>query len=332
MSTHFAVLGAGSWGTALSLVLAQKPEHQVSLWSVRAANVEQLRQRRENRDLLPGVLLPDSIQLTADMAEATAAADLLIIAIPTIYLRSALAPSAARLPAGTPMLSLVKGLERDTFLRPTEMLRQLAGPRSLAVLSGPSHAEEVAQQLPASVVVASEDLPLARWIQQSISTERFRIYTNLDLVGVELAGALKNVIGIAAGISDGLQLGDNAKSALLTRGLVEMARFGVAHGAEMQTFYGLAGMGDLITTCMSGHGRNRQVGLRLAQGESLPGILDSMKMVAEGVYTARSVHAKARRMGIDMPITAAVDTILHENQDPRLAVNDLMLRTPKSEK
>src|SRR5205807_3600302 len=184
-----------------------------------------------------------------------------------------------------PTLSLAKGLENGTFLRPTEILRQVLGVHRVAVLSGPSHAEEVGRGLPTTVVAASTDLELARWIQQRFTTDRFRVYTNLDPVGVELGGALKNVIGIAAGISDGLGFGDNAKAALLTRGLVEMTRFGVAHGAEAETFAGLAGMGDLITTCMSRHGRNRHVGERLGRGEKIAAILASMSMVAEGVYT-----------------------------------------------
>jgi glycerol-3-phosphate dehydrogenase (NAD(P)+) len=229
------------------------------------------------------------------------------------------------------VLSLAKGLEIDTFLRPTEIVQQVLGVEHLAVLSGPSHAEEVGRGLPTTVVAASADLDLACWIQRHFSSARFRVYTNLDVIGVELAGALKNVIGIAAGISDGLGFGDNAKAALLTRGLAEMARFGVALGAELPTFYGLAGMGDLITTCMSRHGRNRHVGERLAQGEKGEAILGSMTMVAEGVYTARSVHEKAARMGLSMPITDEVYRVLYEGKDPRTAVSDLMLRQPKSE-
>jgi glycerol-3-phosphate dehydrogenase (NAD(P)+) len=332
MPTSFAILGAGAWGTAISLVLAQDPEHRVSLWSARPEHAALLHARRENVRLLPGVPIPPSVCLTTDVAEAAAGADLLIAAVPTVHLRATLARVAAQLPRGRPVLSLAKGLENETFLRPTELLRQVLGAPRVAVLSGPSHAEEVGRGLPTTVVVASPDLDLARWIQQAFSTERFRVYTNLDVIGVELAGALKNVIGIAAGISDGLGLGDNAKAALLTRGLVEIARFGVALGAEVQTFWGLAGMGDLITTCMSRHGRNRHVGERLARGEPLAAILADMTMVAEGVYTARSVHAKAARMGLAMPITDEVYQVLYERKDPRAAVDDLMLREPKSEK
>jgi len=332
MPTNFAILGAGAWGTALSLVLAQDPNHRVSLWSARPEHADVLQQRRENVRLLPGVPIPPAVRLTTDLGEATAGADLLIAAIPTVYLRATMARIAGQLPSGRPVLSLAKGLENDTFLRPTEILREILTVRRVAVLSGPSHAEEVSRGLPTTVVAASADLELARWIQQVFSTERFRVYTNLDVIGVELAGALKNVIGIAAGISDGLGFGDNAKAALLTRGLVEMARFGVAQGAELQTFWGLAGMGDLITTCMSCHGRNRHVGERLARGEKRQAIVDDMTMVAEGVYTARSVHDKAARMGLSMPITDEVYRVLYEDKDPRAAVNDLMLREPKSEK
>jgi glycerol-3-phosphate dehydrogenase (NAD(P)+) len=332
MSTNFAILGAGAWGTAVSLVLAQDPEHRVALWSARPENARELHQRRENVRLLPGVPIPPSVLLTADVAEAVAGADLIVFAVPTVHLRATATRVAPALPRGCPQLSLAKGLEVETFCRPTDILRQVSGAERVAVLSGPSHAEEVSRGLPTSVVVASADLELARWIQRGFSTDRFRVYTNLDVVGVELAGALKNVIGIAAGISDGLGFGDNAKAALMTRGVVEMARFGVALGAEPQTFNGLAGIGDLITTCVSRHGRNRHVGESLARGEKLPQILARLTMVAEGVYTARSVHERARKMGIAMPLTDEVYRVLYEDKDPLAAVNDLMLREPTSER
>jgi glycerol-3-phosphate dehydrogenase (NAD(P)+) len=332
MPTTFAVLGDGAWGTAIALLLAGDSAHRVTLWSARPENGRILQQHRENIRLLPGVPIPESIHLTTDIAEAIAEADLWIAAVPTVYLRATLIPAAPALRKDRPVLSLAKGLENETFLRPTEILRQVLGPRPVAVLSGPSHAEEVSRGLPTTVVAASTNLDLARWIQQHFNTDRFRVYTNLDVVGVELAGALKNIIGIAAGICDGLHFGDNAKAALLTRGLVEMARFGVALGAEHATFFGLAGLGDLITTCNSRHGRNRHVGERLAGGEKLAGILATMKMVAEGVYTTRSVHDKAARMGIEVPITDEVYRVLYENKDPLAAVNDLMMREPKGER
>jgi glycerol-3-phosphate dehydrogenase (NAD(P)+) len=331
MPIHFAILGDGAWGTAAALVLAQQPGHLVTLWSAREDNARILRERRENVRLLPGVPIPPAVQLTGDIAQALDAADLAIVAVPTVYLRETLRRILPAWRGDRPVLSLTKGFENETFLRPTEVLHQVLGVHHLAVLSGPSHAEEVSRGLPTTVVAASIDLELAGWIQRCFSTDRFRVYTNRDLIGVELGGALKNVIGIAAGISDGLGFGDNAKAALLTRGLVEMTRFGVALGAEERTFFGLAGMGDLITTCISRHGRNRHVGERLGRGEKLADILASMVMVAEGVYTTRSVHDKAAKLGVDMPITAEIYRVLYENKDPLAAVNDLMLREPTSE-
>jgi len=330
MSASFAILGAGGWGTAVALVLA-RPGRRVALWCARAEHAAPLLQGRENTRFLPGVRVPDNVILTTDVAEAARDADLLVTAIPTVYLRATLGRVAPHIPPGRPVLSLTKGLEVATFRRPTEIIEEVLGPRPLGVLSGPSHAEEVARGLPTTLVAASADADLARWVQRQFSTGRFRVYTNQDLVGVELAGALKNVIAIAAGISDGLGFGDNAKSALMTRGLAEMARFGVAWGGEAPTFWGLAGMGDLITTCISPHGRNRQVGMRLGKGEKPAEILASMTMVAEGVYTARSVHERAQQMGVPMPITAEVYRMLYEDKDPRQAVQDLMLRAPKEE-
>jgi glycerol-3-phosphate dehydrogenase (NAD(P)+) len=330
MPTHFAILGSGAWGTAIALILSGNAQHRVSLWSARPETAS-WHFRRENVRLLPGVMIPPSVHLTTDITEAVAQADLLIMAIPTVHLPSTLQRVASRIPKRTPLVSLVKGLENGTFRRPTQIALDLLGPRPVGVLSGPSHAEEVARGLPTTLVAASDDLSLARFVQQSFSTDRFRVYTNLDLVGVELAGALKNVIGIAAGINDGLGLGDNSKSALLTRGLAEMARFGVALGANAETFWGLAGMGDLITTCISRHGRNRAVGERLGKGEKLADIQAGTPMIAEGVFTARSVYEKSQQMQIPMPISTEVYRVLHEHKKPRDAVNDLMLRELRSE-
>lgn len=331
MRTSIAILGDGAWGTAIALLLAQNPRHRVTLWSAREDNGRLLQRHRENVRLLPGVPIPPAVELTLDIRQAVAGTELWVAAIPTVYLRATLARIASTVAAGPPVLSLAKGLENGTFLRPTEIVTQMLGIEKVAVLSGPSHAEETSRGLPASVVAASRDLELARRVQQMFSTARFRVYTNRDPVGVELAGALKNIIGIAAGINDGLGLGDNAKAALLTRGLVEMTRFGVALGAEAKTFAGLAGLGDLITTCVSAHGRNHRVGQRLAGGERWADIQASMTMVAEGAYTARSVHERAGQMGIDMPITAEVYRVLYENKDPRAAVTELMMRQPKGE-
>jgi len=332
MVTKFAVLGDGAWGTAIALLLAANPEHRVSLWSARPENGRILRDRRENIRLLPGVPIPASVRLTMDLREVADGADLFIAAVPTPYLRSTFGPVATTLGRDRPVLSLAKGLEIGTFQRPTEILGDVFGTSRVAVLSGPSHAEEVSRGLPTTLVTASADPDLARWVQQRFSTDRFRVYTSQDVIGVELAGALKNIIGLAAGIGDALQFGDNAKAALLTRGLVEIARFGVALGAEHATFFGLAGLGDLITTCFSRHGRNRRVGERLGKGEKLADVLAGMTMVAEGVYTTRSVHEKALHMGISMPVSDEVFRVLYENKDPLAAVNDLMLRAPKGER
>jgi glycerol-3-phosphate dehydrogenase (NAD(P)+) len=332
MPTRFAILGDGAWGTAIALLLAAQPDHRVCLWSAFADNIRRLSEQRENSVFLPGVRIPPEIDLTDDVDHAVANADLIVVAVPTVYLRKTLTPIASRLPKTTPFLSVAKGVENETFLRPSAVLQQVVGVERVAVLSGPSHAEEASRGQPTSVVVASTDTDLAAWVQQRFNGERFRIYTHRDVIGVELGGALKNVIGIAAGISDGLGFGDNTKSALMTRGLAEMTRFGVALGAEATTFFGLAGIGDLITTCVSRHGRNRHVGERLGKGEKLADLLASMKMVAEGVYTARSVYQQALKLNIDMPITTEIYRVLYEGKDPKAAVTDLMLREPKGEK
>lgn len=331
MPTTIAVLGDGAWGTATALLLAQNPDHRVRLWSAFAESHRQLAEKRENVRLLPGVPIPEAIELTADVPAALAGVDLAVSAIPTVYLRATVQRFRGQWPAGVPAVSLSKGIENDTFRRPSEILREVAGVPAVAVLSGPSHAEEVSRGRPTSVVVAADDPDLARRVQKHFGTDRFRVYTNADVVGVELAGALKNVIGIAAGICDGLGFGDNAKSALLTRALVEMARLGGALGAEHETFFGLAGVGDLITTCVSAHGRNRRVGERLGKGEKLAAIQASTPMVAEGVFTAKSVHARARAMGVELPIMEAVYRVLYEGQPPAAAVSDLMMRRMKPE-
>jgi glycerol-3-phosphate dehydrogenase (NAD(P)+) len=331
MPTKFAVLGDGAWGTAVALLLAQKPGRHVVLWSAREENGRLLQERRENLRLLPGVRIPESIELTMDIRRATEGAALWVMAVPTVYMRATLSGVAGELPPAPAVLSLAKGIEERTLLRPTEILAEILHAPRLAVLSGPSHAEETTRGMPTSVVVASTDRTLAGWIQEAFTTDRFRVYTNQDPLGVELGGALKNIIGIAAGISDGLGLGDNAKSALLTRGLVEMTRFGVALGARAETFMGLAGLGDMITTCISPHGRNRRLGERLARGERWADIRPTMTMVAEGAFTAHSVHDRAAQMAIAMPITAEVYCVLYEGKDPRAAVSDLMQRDLKQE-
>ena len=331
MSMTFAVLGDGAWGTTVALLLAQDPTHRVRLWSARSENGLLLERHRENVHLLPGVHIPPAVELTMDIRRAVAGADVWVSAIPTAYLRSTLTRIVGELEPGAtlgvPVVSLSKGIENGTFRRPSEILTEILGVERVAVLSGPSHAEEVSRGMPTSVVAASNDPELAALVQRHFRAAHFRVYTNLDPIGVEMAGALKNVIAIAAGACEKLGYGDNALSALITRGLAEMMRFGVALGAEASTFAGLAGLGDLITTCISKHGRNRDIGRRLAQGEKLADIRASMQnKVAEGVSTTRAVHERGKQMGLELPITEQIHLVLYEDKDPREAVIDLMLR------
>lgn len=331
MTTRITFLGGGAMATACSILLAEHSDQEVTIWARNPEYAEQMQRERENRRLLPGIPLPERVQVTADAERALADADFIVAAVPTQYLRASLTTLRPLLNRQRPVISIVKGIENETFLRPSEIISDVLGNRSVVALSGPSHAEEVGRRMPATVVAASGELGLARQVQRMFNTQRFRVYTNLDLIGVELAGAVKNVIAIAAGISDGLGYGDNAKSALMTRGLVEMTRFGVRFGAEPATFSGLAGMGDLITTCVSHYGRNRRVGQRLGAGESLDQILSGMESVAEGVATARSVYEIAEQEGIETPIMTEVYRVLFENKNPADATNSLMVRPLRSE-
>jgi glycerol-3-phosphate dehydrogenase (NAD(P)+) len=331
MVRKIAIMGGGAMGTGCAILLSERADCEVSLWLRNAEHMRDMASSRENRRLLPGVRIPDKIVVTADARQAGAGADLLVVAIPTAYLRQALQSLAVEIPAGRPVVSVIKGIENGTFLRPSEIIRQVLGERDVVTLCGPSHAEEFSRRLPASVVVAGSNAALLADVQTLFTTDRFRVYTNRDILGVELAAALKNVVAIAAGICDGLKYGDNAKAALLTRGIVEITRFGVALGAERDTFAGLAGIGDLITTCFSGYGRNRRVGERLGQGAALQTILAELHGVAEGVTTCRSVYDIAQARGIDMPITTEVYRVLFEGKSAEAATNSLMLRPPRSE-
>jgi glycerol-3-phosphate dehydrogenase (NAD(P)+) len=330
MMTRVAILGAGGMGTALAVLFA-RTARDVRLWARDPRRAAEVQRRGENARHLPGVPLPTTVRVTADAADASDSADLLVVAVPSAFLRATLSAIASGMPPGVPALSVVKGIENQTFARPSRIITETLGPRPVAVLSGPSHAEEFARGLPASVVVASDDEPLCVGVRDILNQGMFRVYSNPDPLGVELAGALKNVLGIAAGVCDGLGLGDNAKAALLTRGLVEITRFGTALGANPATFVGLAGVGDVITTCFSRHGRNRAVGERIGRGEALDTILADMVDVAEGVPTTRSVHDQARALSVSVPITSELYEILFLAKPPRAALADLMLRAPKDE-
>jgi glycerol-3-phosphate dehydrogenase (NAD(P)+) len=319
------VLGAGSFGLALTRLLANNG-HAVRLWCRRPEEAEALRQTGSSPDYLPGIRLPEGVEVAAGI---DARADLVVLCVPSHALRGVLA--ALPLPEGATRLSVAKGIELDTLRRMSEVIAEAAPGGPVAVLSGPSHAEEVARDLPTSVVVASQCDEAAAQAQAAFFSRAFRVYTSSDVVGVELGGALKNVIAIAAGVGDGLGFGDNAKAALITRGLAEMARLGVACGADALTFAGLSGMGDLIATCGSRHSRNRAVGEAIARGSDLEHALGATTMVAEGVRTTRSAKALADRAGVEMPIVAAVHQVLYEGASPLAALAGLLTREAKPE-
>jgi glycerol-3-phosphate dehydrogenase (NAD(P)+) len=328
-----ACLGAGNWGTTLAILLAEKGS-AVSLWEYQRELAEELKRTRENRLYLPGIRLPESIIVTNDLEEALRNAEILMLALPCQAVRSACRQMARYSPEAKYLVSGVKGIETTSLQRVSEIIGEelpaLSGSH-YAVLSGPSLASEVARRLPTSVVIASENLETAQRLQRIFSTSYFRVYANDDVVGVELAGALKNIIALAAGICDGLDLGMNSKGALITRGLAEIGRLGETLGGRRATFAGLSGMGDLITTCASPLSRNRRVGEALARGGKLDKILQEMVMIAEGVPTAQAGRELAHRHSIPMPITEAVCDVLFKGKSPRKAVEELMLRKLKVE-
>ncbi|MAG58731.1 MAG: glycerol-3-phosphate dehydrogenase [Planctomycetes bacterium] len=324
------VIGAGGWGTAVALLL-HETGHEVRIWGHDPVNLERMGRERENAKYLKDVALPDDLILTTDHEAAVKSAKLIVSGVPTRHLREVMEPFRGLLPRDVPIVSLTKGIEVETLKRPSQVLREIFAGHAVGILSGPSHAEEVARRIPSSVVIAASGRERARQLQRRFTTERFRVYANVDPVGVELAGALKNVIAIAAGVCDGLGFGDNTKSALVTRGLVEMVRLGSKLGARKQTFAGLAGMGDLITTAFSPHGRNRHVGQRLGEGQPLDRILRETEKVAEGVYTTKAVMTLARRHRVDMPITLEVHDVLFEGKDAAAALQSLMTRSSKAE-
>lgn len=329
-----AILGAGAWGLTLAMLLHERG-HAVRVWGYHVPYIEQLRCDRENRIGLPGVRIPDEIALLTDVEEAVSGATLIILPGPSDRFRERVRLIAGlRLASDSVFLSVAKGIETGSLMRMSEILLQQLPDRhhkNLAVLSGPSIAREVVQQHPTTVVVASPHHQIAERVQWALRTPYFRIYTSSDVTGVELGGALKNVIAIAAGICDGLNFGANAKGALLTRGLAEITRLGRALGAQAATFAGLSGMGDLLTTCMSPESRNRYVGECIGRGQTLRSIQREMVMVAEGITTAQSAAGLAARCGIDMPITREVCAVLFEEKAPLRAVSDLMMRDARAE-
>lgn len=330
MAEKVTIVGTGAMGTVCALLLDGNG-HRCTMWGAIESHVDALIQTRTNDLFLPGHPIPESIRITRDAGEALADADYVVAAVPCQYMRSVFSRLAPLMPGQVPVCSVAKGIENGTLLRPTQIIRELLGPVPVAALSGPSIAPELAKRLPATVVAASESPELAARTQKLFRTAWFRVYTNPDVLGVELAGATKNVIALAAGIVDGLGAGDNTKAALLTRGVVEITRLGVAMGARAETFHGLAGIGDLITTCISPIGRNRTAGERIGRGMKVDEVVAATESVIEGIPTTRSVMELARRHDIEMPITAAVHAVFFEGLDPIAAVTQLMSREPKPE-
>jgi len=330
-STRVAVIGAGAWGTTLADLLARKPL-PVTLWAHEPEVVEGINRNRVNHVFLPNAPLAQDLRATGDMAEAVHDADVVVCATPSHVTRAVMTEAAARA-RGTPLVvSVAKGLEPERQKRLSTVLTEVFGQRTpVAVLSGPSFAQEVYQRQPTAVVAAASDHDVACRVQEVFSTQTFRVYSHTDVIGVELGGALKNVIALAAGILEGLGLGHNPRAALLTRGLAELTRLGVTLGADPLTFAGLAGLGDLVLTATGALSRNRSLGVELGQGRALEDILASRKTVAEGVPTARTAVALAQRHGVELPIASEVSQILFHGKAPRQAISDLMDRVPKPE-
>ena len=334
MTTKISVVGAGSWGTALAKLLAHKG-FAVTLWAYEADLVQRMQATRCNDLYLPGITLPPNLEITADLVAAVQDRDVVVLVPPSQVMRQVALQAAPHIKAGTLIVSASKGIENDTLLPMSDLLLEALPPAlhaRLTFLSGPSFAREVASGMPTAVVAAAHQPEAACAAQQIFSNEVFRVYTTDDVIGVELGGAVKNVIALAAGVVDGLGFGYNTRAALITRGLAEITRLGLAMGARSETFAGLAGMGDLVLTCTGDLSRNRSVGIELGKGRKIAAILDGMNAVAEGVRTTLSTWQLAKRLQVPMPITEQVYQILYEDKDPGRAVNELMLRELKDER
>ncbi len=325
-----AVIGAGSFGTALAITLAGKG-HSVTMWARRGEQIDEMQNERVNAHYLPGVRLPEEITFTKDIKSAVQEKEILLFAVPAQKFREVFGEAMKYAEPGVPIVNVAKGIEKGTLLRLSEVAEELAPGCNYIALSGPSHAEEVARKLPTTVTVAGKDHDLAVEIQEIFSTDRFRVYTNEDLIGVELGGALKNIIALGAGISDGLKFGDNAKAAMMTRGITEMTRLGIALGARAETFSGLAGLGDLIVTCTSMHSRNRRCGILMGEGMSVESAVEQVGMVVEGLSTAEAANMLAQKCEIEMPITQCIYHMIQGNVNANEAVELLMGRKKKNE-
>ena len=325
-----SVIGAGSWGTALALLLS-KNGHDVTMWSILEDEIRMLDKEREHKSKLPGVKLPDTMKFTTDLKEAVEGKDFLVLAVPSTFTRGTAKNMCPYVAEGQIIVDVAKGIEEATLMTLSQQIEDEIPQADVAVLSGPSHAEEVGRGLPTTVVVGAKTEKTAEYLQQMFASEVFRVYTSPDMLGMELGGSLKNVIALAAGIADGMGYGDNTKAALITRGIAEMARLGVKMGAKLETFAGLSGIGDLIVTCASVHSRNRRAGYLMGQGYTMKQAMDEVQMVVEGVYSAKAAKALAEKYNVEMPIIMEVNKLLFENKPASEAVKDLMQREKQGE-
>lgn len=327
---NVGVLGAGSWGTALSVLLSDNG-HQVTVWSIDENEVKMLNEKREHELKLPGVKLPDDMVITGDLGSTIRGRDFLVLAVPSPFTRSTAKKMSPFVAEGQIIVDVAKGIEEATLMTLSRQIEQEIPQADVAVLSGPSHAEEVGRRLPTTCVIGARTRKTAEYLQSMFISNVFRVYTSPDILGIELGGSLKNVIALAAGIADGLGYGDNTKAALITRGIAEIARLGVKMGGKIETFTGLTGIGDLIVTCASVHSRNRKAGYLIGQGMSMQEAMDEVKMVVEGVYSAKAAAQLAKKYEVSMPIVDEVNAVLFEGKSPAEAVNDLMMRESRSE-
>lgn len=327
---NITVIGAGSWGTALACLLVGNG-YNVTLWCYNKKEEETINKEKENKMYLPGIVIPEKLKVTNEIEYCTKNVDIYVLAVPSKFVRSSLKMFKPYMESIIKIINVAKGIEEGTLLVLSEVIKDELPNSKIAILSGPSHAEEVAKKIVTTCVVASKDSEFSEEVQNIFMNDYFRVYTNDDLIGVELGGALKNVIALSAGISDGLGFGDNTKAALMTRGLAEIARLGVAMGARNITFKGLSGMGDLIVTCTSMHSRNRRAGILIGEGVKLEEVLKKINMVVEGVNTAKAAYKLGEKYKVDMPIIKQVNKVLFENKNPKEAVMDLMARSKTSE-
>lgn len=324
------VIGAGSWGTALAITLSKKG-HQVKIWDINPEHLKSLEENRENLPFLPGIKFNENMKICFSIEEALQDVDVALFSAPAQHFRQALTNALPYLKQDVVVVNVAKGIEQKTLMTMSQIAKEIAPSLKYAVLSGPSHAEEVGLELPTTVAVASADIALAEYVQDIFITDRFRVYTNHDVIGVELGGALKNIIALGAGISDGMGFGDNAKAAMMTRGIAEISRLGVKLGAEVLTFAGLAGIGDLIVTCTSMHSRNRRCGIMIGEGMSPSEATAKVGMVVEGMYTTEAAYQLAKKVGVEMPITECIYNVINGKIDAKEAVEVLMGREKKHE-